>query len=58
MKREEKMSMNLNAESITAKVNELIGNKAKLENIGKCARDMAVIDATARIYETLCEIIK
>lgn len=49
---------NLNAESITENVNELIGNRAKLENIGKCARDMAVIDATARIYETLCEIIK
>ena len=49
---------NLNAESITENVNELISNRAKLENIGKCARDMAVIDATARIYETLCEIIK
>ena len=49
---------NLNAESITENVNNLIGNRAKLENIGKCARDMAVIDATARIYETLCEIIK
>ena len=49
---------NLNADSITENVNELIGNRAKLENIGKCARDMAVIDATARIYETLCEIIK
>ena len=49
---------NLNAESITENVNELIKNREKLENIGKCARDMAVIDATARIYETLCEIIK
>ena len=48
----------LNADSITAKVNELIHNRAKLEKIGKCARDMAVIDATARIYDTLCEIVK
>ncbi len=49
---------NLNADSITEKVNELISNRAKLANIGKCARDMAVIDATARIYDTLCEIVK
>lgn len=49
---------NLNADSITEKVNELIHNKTKLENIGKCARDMAVIDATARICDTLCEIVK
>ncbi len=48
----------LNAESITAKVNELIHNRAKLERIGKCARDMAVIDATARIYDTVSEIVK
>ena len=49
---------NLNAESITENVNELINNREKLVNIGKCAKDMAVIDATARIYDTLCEIIK
>ena len=49
---------NLNAESITKNVNELINNREKLANIGKCAKDMAVIDATARIYDTLCEIIK
>ncbi len=48
----------LNSDSITAKVNELIHNRTKLEKIGKCARDMAVIDATARIYDTLCEIVK
>ena len=48
----------LNADSITEKVNELIGNRAKLEAIGKCARDMAVVDATARIYDTVCEIVK
>ena len=49
---------NLNAETITENVNELISNREKLESIGKCAREMAVIDATARIYDTLCEIIK
>ncbi len=49
---------NLNADSITKNVNELINNREKLGNIGKCAKDMAVIDATARIYDTLCEIIK
>ena len=48
----------LTAGSITEKVNELIHDRAKLDNIGKCARDMAVIDATARIYDTLCEIVK
>ena len=48
----------LTAGSITEKVNELIHDRVKLDNIGKCARDMAVIDATARIYDTLCEIVK
>ncbi|MBQ4604197.1 MAG: undecaprenyldiphospho-muramoylpentapeptide beta-N-acetylglucosaminyltransferase [Clostridia bacterium] len=48
----------LNADSITEKVNELIHNREKLKNIGKCARDMAVVDATSRIYDTLCEIVK
>ncbi len=48
----------LTAESITEKVNELIHNRAKLENIGKCAKNMAVVDATARICDTLCEIVK
>ncbi|MBR3819719.1 MAG: undecaprenyldiphospho-muramoylpentapeptide beta-N-acetylglucosaminyltransferase [Clostridia bacterium] len=49
---------NLTAESITEKVNELIGDRAKLEKIGRCAKEMAVSDATARIYDTICEIVK
>lgn len=48
----------LTPESLTEMVNKLIGNRAELEKIGKCAKDMAVIDATARIYDTLCEIVK
>lgn len=48
----------LTPETLTEKVNELIRNRAELEKIGKCAKDMAVIDATARIYDTLCEIVK
>ncbi len=48
----------LTSESITEKVNELIHDRAKLENIGKCAKNMAVVDATARICSTLCEIVK
>ena len=47
----------LTPESLTEMVNKLIGNRAELEKIGKCAKDMAVIDATARIYDTLCEIV-
>lgn len=49
---------NLTAQSITEKVNELIGDRAKLEKIGRCAKEMAVSDATARIYDTICEIVK
>ncbi len=49
---------NLTAESITEKVNELIRDRAKLEKIGRCAKEMAVSDATARIYDTVCEIVK
>ena len=48
----------LTPEKLTDMVNDLIHNKSKLENIGKCAKDMAVIDATARIYDTLCEIVR
>ena len=31
---------------------------SKLEEIGTNAKNMAIIDATKRIYETLCEIVK
>lgn len=48
----------LTAETLTAKVNELISDPERLELIGKNARSMAVVDATERIYETLCEIVK
>ncbi len=47
----------LSAESLTEKVNALLNNKQRLEKIGKCAKEMAVLDATERIYETLCEIV-
>ncbi len=48
----------LTPDSLTQRVNELLSDKTKLLQIGKNAKDMAVIDATKRIYETLCEIIK
>lgn len=48
---------NLTPDSLTEKVNELIADRNKLEQIGKCAKEMAVLDATARIYDTLCEIV-
>jgi UDP-N-acetylglucosamine--N-acetylmuramyl-(pentapeptide) pyrophosphoryl-undecaprenol N-acetylglucosamine transferase len=48
----------LTPDSLTQTVNGLLEDKGQLESIGKCAKDMAVLDATARIYETLCEIVK
>lgn len=48
----------LTPEALTEKVNELISDKAKLETIGKAAKDMAVTDASERIFRTLCEIVK
>ncbi len=48
----------LTPDSLTQRVNELLSDKTKLLQIGKNAKNMAVIDATKRIYETLCEIIK
>ncbi len=47
----------LTPESLTQKVNALLADKAKLEEIGRNAKKMAVVDATKRIYDTLCEII-
>lgn len=47
----------LNAQKLTQMVNELLANPERLKEIGKNARDMAVIDATQRIYNTLCEIV-
>ncbi|MEE1011365.1 MAG: undecaprenyldiphospho-muramoylpentapeptide beta-N-acetylglucosaminyltransferase [Acutalibacteraceae bacterium] len=48
----------LTADALTERVNTLLADKSKLEEIGTNAKNMAVIDATKRIYETLCEIVK
>jgi UDP-N-acetylglucosamine--N-acetylmuramyl-(pentapeptide) pyrophosphoryl-undecaprenol N-acetylglucosamine transferase len=48
----------LTPESLTQAVNALLADRAKLAQIGKNAKEMALIDATARIYANLCEIIK
>lgn len=48
----------LTPDSLTQKVDELLHNRERLEEIGRNAKAMAVSDATERIYETLCEIIK
>lgn len=48
----------LSAESLTERANALLSDPEKLRSIGENARNMAVIDATERIYETLCEIVK
>ena len=47
----------LTPEKLTETVNSLLSKPDRLKEIGKNARDMAVIDATDRIYETLCEIV-
>ena len=46
----------LTPDSLTARVNALLADKEKLFEIGANAAKMAVIDATKRIYDTLCEI--
>lgn len=48
----------LTADALTERVNALLADKSKLEEIGVNAKSMAVVDATKRIYETLCEIMK
>lgn len=48
----------LTADVLTERVNMLLKDKSKLEEIGTNAKNMAVVDATKRIYETLCEIMK
>lgn len=48
----------LTPDSLTQKADELLHNRERLEEIGRNAKAMAVSDATERIYETLCEIIK
>ena len=46
----------LTPDSLTASVNALLADKEKLFEIGANAAKMAVLDATKRIYDTLCEI--
>ncbi len=48
----------LTPDSLTERVNSLLGERSRLEKIGRCAKNMAVLDATQRIYDTLCEIVK
>lgn len=48
----------LTPDSLTQKADELLHNRERLEEIGRNAKAMAVSDATERIYETLCEIVK
>lgn len=48
----------LTPDSLTERVNALLADKSKLAEIGENAKKMAVVDATKRIYDTLCEIIK
>ncbi len=47
----------LTPDVLTERVNELIKDRAKLEEIGNNAKKMAVVDATQRIYDTLSEIM-
>ncbi len=49
---------NLTPDTLTEKVNGLISDRSRLEAVGRNAKEMAVLDATQRIYETLCEIVK
>lgn len=46
----------LTPEKLTQTVNELLSDRSRLSQIGENARKMAVLDATERIYNTLCEI--
>lgn len=48
----------LTADSLTERVNSLLSDESKLDEIGANAKKMAVVDATQRIYDTLCEIMK
>lgn len=48
----------LTPDSLTQKADELLHSRERLEEIGRNAKAMAVSDATERIYETLCEIVK
>lgn len=47
----------LNPDVLTQRVNILLSDRQNLERVGKNAKKMAVLDATERIYKTLCEIV-
>ncbi len=47
----------LTPEKLTETVNSLLADREKLSLLGKKAREMAVIDATERIYKALCNLI-
>ncbi|MBR4728425.1 MAG: undecaprenyldiphospho-muramoylpentapeptide beta-N-acetylglucosaminyltransferase [Clostridia bacterium] len=47
----------LTPESLTQAVNGLLQAPERLLTLGQNARAMAVLDATQRIYDTLCEIV-
>lgn len=47
----------LTPDKLTEMVNDLLANKDKLAQTGKNAKEMAVLDATDRIYNTLCELV-
>lgn len=47
----------LTGDILTQKVNELLSDRQRLAQIGKNAADMAVTDATDRIYKVLCEAV-
>ncbi|MBO4893966.1 MAG: undecaprenyldiphospho-muramoylpentapeptide beta-N-acetylglucosaminyltransferase [Clostridia bacterium] len=49
---------NLSVQTLTDAVNDLLSDREKLEEIGRNAKDMAVTDASQRIYGVLCEIVK
>lgn len=48
---------NLTPESLTKAVNDLLADPAKLAEIGKNAKAMAVTDASERIFNELCAIL-
>ena len=47
----------LTADKLTSMVNDLLADREKLNEIGENAGKMAVLDATERIYKTLCELV-
>lgn len=48
----------LTPDSLCNAVDELLADKDRLRKIGENAKNMAVLDAAKRIYDTVCEIVK